>query len=108
VLSQRAPTSVNLGFIDRSRYFSFKYLLIYPHEAEWTPSQAYYSENLVAPVMEPGISWSAAKNSDHKTSGGRSVGIVRLRTKGHGVCFFFIWKVVFELSDMHTTKVHIY
>jgi hypothetical protein len=24
------------------------------------------------------------------TSGGRSVGIVRSRTKGHGVCFFFL------------------
>jgi hypothetical protein len=26
-----SPTVVNLSFLDRSRYFSFKYLLIYPH-----------------------------------------------------------------------------
>jgi hypothetical protein len=32
--SQRggSPTVVNLGFLDRSRYFSFKYLLVYPHK----------------------------------------------------------------------------
>jgi hypothetical protein len=30
---------VNLSFIDRSRYFSFESLLIYPHEAEWVPFQ---------------------------------------------------------------------
>jgi hypothetical protein len=36
--------------------FSFKYLLSYPHEAEWTPFQThYFSENLVAPGIEPGI-----------------------------------------------------
>jgi hypothetical protein len=28
------PTAVNLSSLDRSRYFSFKYLLIYAHEAE--------------------------------------------------------------------------
>jgi hypothetical protein len=27
-----SPTVVNLSFLDRSRYFSFKYLLIYPHK----------------------------------------------------------------------------
>jgi hypothetical protein len=27
-----SPTVVNLSFIDRSRYFSSKYLLIYPHK----------------------------------------------------------------------------
>jgi hypothetical protein len=26
-----SPTAVNLSFLDRSRYFSFKYLLIYPN-----------------------------------------------------------------------------
>jgi hypothetical protein len=50
--------AVNLGFLDWSRYFfSFKWLLIYPHEAEWYPFQAdYYSENLVEPGLEPGTS----------------------------------------------------
>jgi hypothetical protein len=44
-----------LGFLDRSRYFSSKYLLNCAHEAEWTPFQTYYfSEILVAPGIEPG------------------------------------------------------
>jgi hypothetical protein len=34
--------------------------------AEWTPSQTHcYSENLVAPGIEPGTSELAARNSDH-------------------------------------------
>jgi hypothetical protein len=63
------PTVVYLSFLDRSRYFSFKYLLIYPHEAEWTPFQTHrYAENLVAPGIEPGNSGLAARNSDHWTA----------------------------------------
>jgi hypothetical protein len=27
-----SPTVVNLSFLDRSRYFSFNYLIIYPHK----------------------------------------------------------------------------
>jgi hypothetical protein len=47
-------TVVNLSFLDRSRYLSFKKLLIYAHEAEWTPFQTHcYSENVVAPGIEP-------------------------------------------------------
>jgi hypothetical protein len=59
-------TVVNLRFLDRSRYFSFKYLLIYPHKG-W-----------VDPVLDPLLlrksgsagkrtqaSGSAARNSDH-------------------------------------------
>jgi hypothetical protein len=46
--------------------FPFKYLLSYPHDAEWTPFQThYFSENLVAPGIEAGTSGSAVKNSDH-------------------------------------------
>jgi hypothetical protein len=61
-----SPTAVNLSSLDRSRYFSFKYLLIYPHEAEWTPFQTHcYSENLATPGIESGTSVSAARNSDH-------------------------------------------
>jgi hypothetical protein len=42
-----------------------RYLLIYPHEAEWSPFQTQcYSENLVAPGMEPGTSVRAARNYD--------------------------------------------
>jgi hypothetical protein len=40
-----------LAFLDRSRYFCFK---IAP-QAEWTPFKThYFSENLVAPEIEPG------------------------------------------------------
>jgi hypothetical protein len=49
------------GFQTVSRYLSFKSLLSYPHEAEWTPFQIQYiSENLVAPGIEPGASWSVS------------------------------------------------
>jgi hypothetical protein len=35
--------------------FSFKELLNFTHEADWTPFQIhYFSENLVAPGIEPG------------------------------------------------------
>jgi hypothetical protein len=44
-----------LVFLDRSRYFSFKQLLNCTHWAEWTTFQThYFSENLVAPGIEPG------------------------------------------------------
>jgi hypothetical protein len=46
--------TVNLGFSGRRRYFSFKLLLSYPHEAEWTPIENhYFSDTLVAPGIEP-------------------------------------------------------
>jgi hypothetical protein len=49
--------------------FSFKKLLSYPHEFEWTPFQThYFSENLVAPGIELGTSGSVARNSDHYTT----------------------------------------
>jgi hypothetical protein len=45
---------------------SLENFLNYPHEAEWTLFQThYFSENLVTPGMEPGISGSVARNSDH-------------------------------------------
>jgi hypothetical protein len=57
---------VNLSFLDRSLYFSFKQLLTYPHEAECTPVQThYYAEKLVKPGIEPRTSGLAARNSDH-------------------------------------------
>jgi hypothetical protein len=43
-----------LGFLDRSRYFSFKQLLNCTHEAEWTPFQTHFSENVVVPGIELG------------------------------------------------------
>jgi hypothetical protein len=59
--AQRIPAAVNLSFQDRSRYFFFQ----------------------VAPQLS-----SRGLELTSSTSGGRSVGIVRLRTKSHGVFFF--------------------
>jgi hypothetical protein len=60
------PTVVNLSFLDRSLYFLLQVALIYAKEAQWTPSQANcYSENVVAPGIEPGTSGSAAANCDY-------------------------------------------
>jgi hypothetical protein len=64
-----ARTAVNLSFLDRSRYFSFKKLLIYAHEAEKTPFLSHcYAKNMVAPGIEPVTSGSAARNSDNETT----------------------------------------
>jgi hypothetical protein len=61
-----SPKIINLSFLDWSRYFSFKMLLIYPNEAEWTPLQTHcYAENVVALGIEPSTSGLAARNSDH-------------------------------------------
>jgi hypothetical protein len=47
------PTVVNLSFLDRTRYFSVRQLLIYPHEAKWAPFQTNcYSVNLVEVVTK--------------------------------------------------------
>jgi hypothetical protein len=43
-----------LGFIDRSRYFSIKWLLSCTHEVDWTPFQTYYFFFLVVPGIETG------------------------------------------------------
>jgi hypothetical protein len=49
VVSVTDPYGRNLGFLNRSRYFSSKYLLSCTHEADWTPFQThYFSENPVA------------------------------------------------------------
>jgi hypothetical protein len=45
-----------IAFLDRSRFFSSKQLLSCTHEAEWSPFQThYFSENLVAQGIEPGL-----------------------------------------------------
>jgi hypothetical protein len=45
---------------------SFKKILNYPHEVEWTLFQIrYFSDTLVVPGIEPETSGSAARNSDH-------------------------------------------
>jgi hypothetical protein len=63
------PRSLISVFSTGAAKFSLKYLLICAHEAEWTPFQTnYYSEDLVAPEIEPGTSGSAARNSEHQTT----------------------------------------
>jgi hypothetical protein len=54
VISGTDPYGRILGFIDRSRYFSIKYLLTCTHEAEWTPFQTHYFSFLIVPGIEPG------------------------------------------------------
>jgi hypothetical protein len=55
VVNVTDPYGRVLGFLDRSRYFSIKQLLSCTHEAEWTSFQThYFSENVVAPGIEPG------------------------------------------------------
>jgi hypothetical protein len=52
--------AVYLGFLDRSHYFSIQ---VAP---QWTQFQThYFSENTVAPGIEPGTSGSVARNFDH-------------------------------------------
>jgi hypothetical protein len=64
-----SPKVVNISLLDRSRYFSFKWLLIYAYETEWAPFRTHcYAENLVAPGIEPETFVCAARNSDHETS----------------------------------------
>jgi hypothetical protein len=55
VVSMTDPYGLIFGFLDRSRYFSFKQFLSCTHEAEWTPFQThYFSGNLAVPGIEPG------------------------------------------------------
>jgi hypothetical protein len=55
VVSATDPYDRNIGFLDGSGYFFSKQLLNGTHEAELTPFQTrYFSENLVAQVIEPG------------------------------------------------------
>jgi hypothetical protein len=49
------------GFLDLNRYYFFQIAL----QAEWFSFETnYYSENLVAPKIEPETSRSVARNSD--------------------------------------------
>jgi hypothetical protein len=46
VVSATDSHVVNLGSLNRSRYFSFKWLLSCPHEAEWTRSRLAASQKI--------------------------------------------------------------
>jgi hypothetical protein len=66
VVSATDPLAVNSVFLTGVATFSFKELLNYPHEAEWSPFQThYFSDNLVSPGIVTGTSGSVARNSDH-------------------------------------------
>jgi hypothetical protein len=55
VVSVTDPYCRVLGFLGRSRCFFFSKQLSCTREAEWTSFQThYFSENLVAPGIEPG------------------------------------------------------
>jgi hypothetical protein len=61
---QRFPTAVNLGVLDRSRYYFFQVAPHYPHEPGWTPFQThYFTENVVEAEIEPGTSGCVVRNS---------------------------------------------
>jgi hypothetical protein len=55
VVSVTDPYGRILGFLDRTRYFSIKWLLSCTHETEWTPFQTHYFFFLVVPGIEPGL-----------------------------------------------------
>jgi hypothetical protein len=73
VVSVTDPSGRILGFLDRNRYFSLKYLLSCTHEAEWTPFQTHYCfPFFFLSLRKSGgagnrtrASGSVAKNSDH-------------------------------------------
>jgi hypothetical protein len=57
-----SPTVVNLSFLDRSRYFSFKYSSFILIMADWTPFQTHcYSENLVAQGIRTRDLWVSSQ-----------------------------------------------
>jgi hypothetical protein len=49
------PCGRILGFLDRSHYFFYQVAPPLYSESEWTPFQTHFSENLVAPGIEPGL-----------------------------------------------------
>jgi hypothetical protein len=66
MVSVTDPTAVFSVFYTEVATIFYKYLLSCTYEAEWTPFQThYFSENVVAPVIEPDTSGSVARSSDH-------------------------------------------
>jgi hypothetical protein len=65
VVSVKDPYGRILDFLDRSRYFSIKYLLSCTHEAEWTPFQTHDIFFSGSAGNRTRASGSVAKNSDH-------------------------------------------
>jgi hypothetical protein len=65
MVSVTDPYGHILGFLDRSRYFSIKYLLSCTHEAEWTPFQTHYLFFSGSAGNRTRASGPVAKNSEH-------------------------------------------
>jgi hypothetical protein len=64
--AQRIFTAINLGFLDRSRHFAIHLDLHLSSRGSVATFQTYYfSENLVAPGIDPETTGSVARNSDH-------------------------------------------
>jgi hypothetical protein len=64
VVSALDPTAVNLGSLDPEPLLFHSSSSSVILEAEWTPFQShYFSEDLVAPGIEPGTSGYVARNS---------------------------------------------
>jgi hypothetical protein len=69
VVSAMDPHGRILGFLDRSGFYFFQVApQSYSTRLSGPRSRHYFSENLVAPGIEPGISGSVARNSDHYTT----------------------------------------
>jgi hypothetical protein len=70
--AQRIPTAFNVGFLDRSRYFSIQVAPQLPSRGWVDPvPDTYFSENLVGPGIKPGTSGSVTRNSAVDHRGGR-------------------------------------
>jgi hypothetical protein len=65
MVSVTDPYGRILDFLDRSRYFSIKYLLSCTHEAEWTPFQTHYFFFPGSAGNRTRASGSVAENSNH-------------------------------------------
>jgi hypothetical protein len=59
------PAAVKSDFLDSSRYI---FIEVAPQLSSALFQTHYFSENLVAPGIEPGTSGSAARNSDQQTA----------------------------------------
>jgi hypothetical protein len=98
---QRIPTTVFSFFYTGAATVSSKQLLSCTLETEWAPFHThYFSENLVAPGIEPGTYESVARNSDHKTTEAHAevrVAIAYLRTPRVIRCVYL--NILFQIAE---------
>jgi hypothetical protein len=60
-------TNLRNGMTTKTKLNSVALVRRCHHEAEWTPFENYFSENMVVSGIEPRTSGSAARNSGHWT-----------------------------------------